>query len=325
MYILGLGGSLHDFSACIVQDKKILVAIEEERITRQKHGVDKNLLQECIMNNQVWKYTKEMDPMTLQKAVQYCLNYTNISLDDVDVVATTDSNIYIPYVNSFENLIVMRHHLAHAASAYYTSEYDKSAILVVDGRGSLITHKGETGYETVTFAVGEGNKIKIIDHVLKHSLGHFYEDFVLALGFKLLEEGKVMGLSSYGTDKYVKEFRNLFELLPEGQVRFLNSDSEIRNAIRDIVVQNNDDFQTKADLAYAVQKYTEEIMMHFVKHLRDVTNCKYLCLSGGVALNSVANGVIYNSNLFDHMHVFPAAGDNGLSIGAALYTANLTS
>ncbi len=319
MYIIGLGGSLHDFSACLMKDGKIVVAIEEERITRQKHAIDKKILQEAILNNQIWKLTNQIDKNTLKESVEYCLKYEGITISDVDYVITTDSNMYLPYIKTLDNVVFIRHHIAHAASAYYTSGYNEAAILVVDGRGSFITANNRSGYESVSFALGKEKKLKILDRIIDQSVGHFYTDFTLGIGFNILEEGKTMGLSSYGKETYVNAFKDCFELQENGKIVFKYSDSEIREKVKKIVIDSNNDFQVRADLAFAVQKLTEEIMLHFVKYLKKLTGVSKLCIVGGVGLNSVANGVILDSNIFEEVFIFPACGDNGLSIGSAMY------
>lgn len=322
MYVLGLGGSLHDFSACLMKDSELIVAIEEERITRVKHAVDKDLLQEALINNQIWKLTSRIDPNTLRNATDYCLKYAGISMNDIDYIVTTDSNTYLPFIKSLDNVVTIRHHIAHAASAYFTSGYDESAVLVVDGRGSAITIDNKLGYESVSFAVGRKNKLKVIDRIIDHSLGHFYSDFTLGIGFGILEEGKTMGLSSYGKDTYVDTFRDCFELKHAGKIEFKMQDKEIRARVRKIIEDSGNDFQVRADLAYAVQKLTEEVMLHFVKYIKELTGFSKLCIAGGVGLNSVANGVIFDSKIFDDIYIFPACGDNGLSIGSAMYGIN---
>lgn len=319
MYILGLGGSLHDFSACLIKNGEIIVAIEEERITRQKHAVNKEMLQDAITSGHVWKLINQFDKDTLRKSVDYCMEAAGITMNDVDYVITTDSNAYLPYIRSLDNVVMMKHHLAHAASAYYTSGFDEAAVLVVDGRGSTVMSDGKIGYESVSFAIGKGKKLKILDRLLDDSVGHFYEDFTIGIGFGALEEGKTMGLSSYGRNTYMDTFRNCFELQEKGKIRFLLSNAELQKRVKEIVACSNNDFYVRADLAFAVQRFTEEIMLHFVKYIKELTGMTKLCIAGGVGLNSVANGVIYDSGIFDDVYIFPACGDNGLSIGAALY------
>lgn len=322
MYILGLGGSLHDFSACLCKDGEIIVAIEEERINRQKHAIDKLELQKGIINNQVWKYLNKIPKDMLSKSIKYCLDYAKIDVNNIDFVVTTDSNLHIPFIRSFTHLVVINHHMAHAASAFYPSGFDESAILIVDGRGSQVFCNGKLGYETTTFAYGKGKRIDVIAKQLDHSLGHFYEAVTIGLGFGILEDGKTMGLSSYGTERYVPDLTNFYQLTDDGMVIFLKNTEQIRNFVELEIIKATSEinaFQIKADLAYAAQKHLEIIMCHYANHLYKITGSKNLCIAGGVGLNSVANGVIYSKTPFENIFIQPAAGDNGLAIGTALY------
>ena len=323
MYILGLGGSLHDFSACLIRDDEILVAIEEERITRQKHAVNKKELESAIVNNQLWKFMQRVPNNTLKASVEYCLKYAEIDYADIDLVITTDSNTYLPVVNSFQHMVIMNHHMSHIASAYYTSGYKEAAVLVVDGRGSKVTYNNKTGYESVTLAYAKGNKIEILDKVLDHSIGHFYSAVTLALGFGILEDGKTMGLSSYGTNTYLEEMNECYSI-KDGRVEFLWSLDEVKSFIENKLkdVNENEIFQAKADLAYAAQRIIEDMVCYYADRLYKETGCDKLCIAGGVALNSVANGVVYKKLKFSDIFIPPAAGDNGLAFGCALYGAN---
>ncbi len=322
MYILGLGGSLHDFSACLMQDDEILVAIEEERITRQKHAVNKNELEKAIVNNQLWKFMQKVPANTLKASVEYCLEYAGIDYEDIDLVVTTDSNTYLPVVNSFQHMVITNHHMSHIASAYYTSGYEEAAVLVVDGRGSRISYNNKTGYESITLAYAKGNKIEILDKVLDHSIGHFYSAVTLAVGFGILEDGKTMGLSSYGTDTYLEDMKKCY-CIKDGRVEFLWSLNEVKNFIINKLKDVEEDklFQARADMAYAAQKIIEDMVCYYADRLYKETGCDKLCIAGGVALNSVANGVVYRKLNFSDIFIPPAAGDNGLAFGCALYGA----
>ena len=239
------------------------------------------------------------------------------------MVITTDSNTYLPVVNSFQHMVIMNHHMSHIASAYYTSGYKEAAVLVVDGRGSKVTYNNKTGYESVTLAYAKGNKIEILDKVLDHSIGHFYSAVTLALGFGILEDGKTMGLSSYGTNTYLEEMNECYSI-KDGRVEFLWSLDEVKSFIENKLkdVNENEIFQAKADLAYAAQRIIEDMVCYYADRLYKETGCDKLCIAGGVALNSVANGVVYKKLKFSDIFIPPAAGDNGLAFGCALYGAN---
>lgn len=323
MYIMGLGGSLHDFSACLMQDDEILVAIEEERITRQKHAVNKKELESAIVNNQLWKFMQRVPNNTLKASVEYCLEYAGIDYEDIDLVVTTDSNTYLPVVNSFQHMVITNHHMSHIASAYYASGYEEAAVLVVDGRGSKVSYNNKIGYESVTLAYAKGNKIEILYKVLDHSIGHFYSAVTLAVGFGILEDGKTMGLSSYGTDTYLEEMNKCY-CIKDGRVEFLWSLDEVKSFITNKLKDVDEDnlFQARADMAYAAQKIIEDMVCYYADRLYKETGCDKLCIAGGVALNSVANGVVYKRLDFSDIFIPPAAGDNGLAFGCALYGAN---
>lgn len=323
MYIMGLGGSLHDFSACLMKDTEIVVAIEEERLTRIKHSVDRKKLEEYICNKQLWKMPRMIPSDTLDRSISYCLADVGIYLNQIDFFVTTDSIAHLPTVKSLHNLLVINHHLAHASSAFYPSPYEDAAILVVDGRGSHVHDSGKSGYETVTFGYGNGNRIELLGKVLNHSLGHFYEAVTIGIGFGALEEGKTMGLAPYGRPTYKKDFMELYELGSDGQFVITKDPHEIMTVVKEIVneAKNHELFQVKADLAYAAQTVLQNIMLHLVDYVLRETKCDNLCIAGGVGLNGVANGLIYKSFPLKGMFIQPAAGDNGLAIGSAMYGA----
>ncbi len=324
MYIIGLGGSLHDYACCLMKDADILVAIEEERITRQKHAVDIFKLQDAILNKQVWKFLNQIPKDTLEKSLEYCLNYADITIDDVDFFVTTDSNLHLDVVKKLNNKIVINHHLAHMASAFYPSEFQEAAILVIDGKGSEVNVDGKTGEETITLGYGSRNNMKTIAKTINHSIGHFYEAVTLGIGFHLLEAGKTMGLSSYGKETYLKEMRNWYDLLESGEIQIHLREDEMTSFARETISKASevDQFQVKADLAASAQLALEEMIIHITSHLYNETKSKNICIAGGVGLNSVANGKILALTNFEKIFVQPAAGDNGLAIGTAMYGAH---
>jgi len=218
------------------------------------------------------------------------------------------------------------HHLAHAASAFVSSPFDEAAILSLDGIGS-------DGTSTL-LGVGRGQKIEELRRVkFPHSLGAFYSVVTEYLGFyPTSDEGKVMGLAGYGTDRYVDRFRRMVRLGPDGtyeldlswfehhltgkhrvSARFLDAFGPPRPRNRDAVEQHY------ADIAYALQKTLEEAGLHIARWLQRVTGQTRLCVAGGVALNSVMNGRILLETPFEEFFAPPAASDAGTALGAALY------
>jgi carbamoyltransferase len=240
------------------------------------------------------------------------------------------------------------HHMSHAASAFFCSPFESAAILTVDGVGE---------WATATYGVGRNNEIKIQREIrFPHSLGLLYSAFTAFLGFEVNEgEYKVMGMAPFGQPRYVDKVWKLVDQEADGSFHlnmeyfsFHRSTSrtysdkfvELFGPPRDpaalfftpssgypsyygtkpgnydqLAVQN----QHYADVAASIQVVTEEMLIKMARHLHRETGLKHLCLAGGVALNSVANGRIFRETPFEELFIQPAAGDGGGALGAALY------
>jgi len=329
-WCLGLGGSNHDFATSLTRDDEIVVAIEEERVSRMKYSIGANSL--------------------FPLGRKYCLGAAGISMEDVDAIVADDTLMPSAYFALRDRTEIIRHHLAHIASAFYPSPFERAAVLVIDGAGSYISE--ENAVETATFAVAEGTSLQEIGKVLgknwrtdelstrriyqfgdsDDSLGFMYKAVSRAIGFVfytdgswfLTEDGKTMGLAPYGSSRYHDEFRRYLELLPDGQFRLHLREGGLIEFVDDIAasVKNKVEsarFRTYADLASAAQTVLEETMSHMFGHLARATGAKSICLAGGVALNCVANGAVFAKSDFDEIFIQPAAGDAGNAIGCALY------
>lgn len=239
------------------------------------------------------------------------------------------------------------HHYYHAASAYFGSGYPEAAVLIVDGQGPENNYRAST-----SIWYGQNDSLHLLDMpnlssgvFAPQSIGHFYTAIGALAGMQELhEEGKTMGLASYGEpSKYLDFFRQYAYVTKDDQYYidpdFIfatlgntfgpkhfgwgNQPSEIQGiwhkfmALRgnDIRKKGQDVTQEDANIAYAGQVILEEIMLSLAKRAKDATRSNYLCLAGGVALNSVANAKILKSGLFKDLFVFPAAGDDGQAIG----------
>ncbi|CAM3612743.1 carbamoyltransferase [Marinicrinis lubricantis] len=318
MNILALGGSSHDFSACLMTDGRFAAAIEEERITRIKHSLD---LDVKSSGNQ---------------AVPYVLQGQGLSLSEIDLVIGNDiidRNYYKPYR---DQMVLMNHHLAHASSAYYPSPFEEAAILVVDGAGSAIGGLNET----TTYYYAKGTEIQELLKItgkmewnqvlspVENSMGYFYDILSNGIGFHKLTNGKTMGLAPYGSTKYIKEFERFYTMDDEG--RFVQTKTHIQEMKRFIrhtvgVIRDEEErFHAKADIAYAGQYHLERAMIKACRYLHARTRSRHLCLAGGVALNSVANYKILEETPFERIFVQPAAGDAGTAIGSAYYGYHVT-
>ena len=248
-----------------------------------------------------------------------------------------------------DKILFGEHHLSHAGSAFYPSPFESAAILTVDGVGE---------WTTASLGTGEGNTIKLINEIkFPHSLGLLYSAFTAFLGFRVNNgEYKVMGMAPYGQPRYMdKIYNNLIRVAEDGSFalnmdyfsfhysdkstynkKFVDLFGEPRSAEMDFFTSDTrypSYFGTKpsnyselcklnehyADIAASIQKVTEEILLKLVHSLHKKTGQKNLCMAGGVALNSVANGRILQETPFENIFIQPAAGDGGGALGAALH------
>jgi carbamoyltransferase len=220
------------------------------------------------------------------------------------------------------------HHEAHAASAFYPSGFDEALVLVSDGMGEV---------HSMTVGVGKGSDIRILGQVpALHSLGTLYGVFTLYLGFYMgLDEYKVMGLAPYGNPRrFYNRLMEFIKLKDDGTYAIpvfardqTLSDRETHAGVLKYLEEqfgparapDSEITQDHQDLAAGLQAVLQTCQMHVLRHFQKETGQSNLCLAGGVALNCSANGVIKRSRLFKRVFVQPAAGDDGTSVGAALF------
>jgi carbamoyltransferase len=251
-----------------------------------------------------------------------------------------------------EKLLFVEHHLSHAASAFFCSPYKQAAILTVDGVGEWTT--ATLGEATADWDGSGENKIELFGEVkFPHSLGLLYSAFTAFLGFRVNSgEYKVMGMAPYGRPNRVDDVYRLIDVGGDGSFRlnmdyfsfhhstsrtfsdkFINLFGEPRVHESDFYTPTThphkdhpqwDDQTAKrnqhyADIAASIQTVTEETLLKMANYAHQRTGQKYLCMAGGVALNSVANGRILRETPFEDVWIQPAAGDSGGALGAALY------
>ncbi|HEY2955531.1 MAG TPA: carbamoyltransferase N-terminal domain-containing protein [Candidatus Eisenbacteria bacterium] len=247
-----------------------------------------------------------------------------------------------------DRVLAIDHHASHAASAFFSSPFEDAAILTVDGVGE---------WATATFGVGNGNHLSLTREIrFPHSLGLLYSAFTAFLGFEVNEgEYKVMGMAPYGKPRYTEKVWKLIQLGDDGSFRlameYFSFHYSARHTYNHRFVelfgperppamhfftresgypsyfgekpadyeQLADRNQYYADIASSIQRVTEEVLLHMARALHRETGQKRLCMAGGVALNSVANGRILRETPFEELYVQPAAGDGGGALGAALY------
>lgn len=208
-----------------------------------------------------------------------------------------------------EKIHVMNHHLAHATAVFYSSGFKKSAVLVVDGRGSE--------NETQSLFVADDFGIECIASTSTIGIGLLYSAVTQSVGFKLLQEGKTMGLAPFGTNvkSPVFQFKRHFD----GIVTDYSSSCVEGSYAMGIPHRLIKTFDDQARGAYEVQLECEAAMDHLARWSKEKTGMEYLCISGGVALNSVTNYKILSSGLYKDVFVNPAASDTGIPLGAALH------
>jgi carbamoyltransferase len=355
MLILGLNMFHADASAVIVEDGKILFAVAEERLNRQKHygGFPALAVKACLdaagakMTDVQHVAVGQDSDANLAKKVQYALknpakvlNFIKMrqrkeSMRDVRTLLAQSLEVDISTLKFQEHHL--EHHIAHIASSYYCSPWERAAGFSYDGSGDFVS---------TMMARCEGSEIEILDRTfLPHSLGSFYTMICDFIGYrKYGDEGKVMGLAPYGKDTYVDEIRKIvvlrggnfqldlsyfqplgsnqgMQVLPDGTVvlarHFAEKMEKLFGAPRE---PNSEITQRDMDLAYAMQHVFEEVFFHLAKALHKRVPDENLAMAGGCALNSVANGKLFDQTPFRHTFIQPAAGDEGLAIGAALHT-----
>jgi carbamoyltransferase len=324
MLVLGLNLFHADSSAAIIKDGEVVYAVAEERLNRVKHygGIPKLAIRACL--DHVGADIRDVEHVAvgrdkdsnLSKKVQYALanpskllNFINIrkrreSMNDLKTLIATALEMDAKDLQ-FQSHAV-EHHIAHIASAFYCSDMDQAAGFSYDGSGDFVT---------AMFARCSGTDLEVLERVfVPHSLGSFYTMICDFIGYrKYGDEGKVMGLAALGKETYYKEVCDMVS--PNGTAFKVNldyfrpfgSDQGMTMAERDV------------DLAYAMQQRFEDICFHLLRKLHQQVPSENLAMAGGCALNSVANGKIFSETPFRRTWIQPAAGDEGLAIGAALY------
>ncbi|HTH29727.1 MAG TPA: carbamoyltransferase N-terminal domain-containing protein, partial [Lacibacter sp.] len=351
MIVLGINAYHADSSAAIFVDGKMIAAIEEERFRRVKHwaGFPSMAIAFCLKEAGV--RLKDVDHIAigrdpwakLGKKILFLLQNPGNSvaavrnrLSNAKKVSTLeDEFVKIEAIDKAElkkKIHNVEHHRSHLASAFFASPFEEAALLSIDGSGD---------FTTTMIGIGRGNKIEVLDSVdFPHSVGIFYTALTQWLGFPHYgDEYKVMGLAPYGEAKYVDQLRELIQFTPDGLFK-LNL-SYFRNPTKGIITYGDnhipvvatlftDAFETKLgkargkgeeltqfhkDMAASVQRFTEELIFHILTALQKRTGLKNVCIAGGVAQNSVANGKITRNTPFTNVYIPSAGHDAGISMG----------
>ncbi|MBI1841017.1 MAG: carbamoyltransferase [Verrucomicrobia bacterium] len=341
-HILGISAYYHDSAAALVRDGEILAAAQEERFSRKKnderfprHAVDFCLAQAGIRVDQLDAVVFYDKPITkFDRLLEAYLAVAPRGLTTFPKVLPTwlgeKLNLRRTLIEELGpgaescRVCFTEHHKAHAASAFYPSPFNESAILTVDGVGE---------WATTTLGVGRGHAIEILSEIrFPHSLGLLYSTFTAYCGFRINSgEYKLMGLAPYGEPRYTQAiYDHLIDVKPDGSF-WLDLDCF---GFLDGFTMDNDRFrqifggpprspeapmeERFLHIARSIQAVTEDVILRLARHARKTTGMSRLCMAGGVALNCVANGKLHREGVFDQLWIQPAAGDAGGALGAAL-------
>tara|TARA_B100000963_G_scaffold51533_1_gene39672 strand:- start:9432 stop:11285 length:1854 start_codon:yes stop_codon:yes gene_type:complete len=340
--ILGISSHYHDSAAAIVANGNILAAAQEERFTRIKHDPSfpiqaieyclneakislENLSQVVYYEKPYLKFDRLLEtylgfaPLGLRSFVNAMPNWLR---EKLHLSREIKKNLPGEWNN---RIVFVSHHESHAASAFFPSPFDEAAILTMDGVGE---------WDTATIGEGSANRIEILRSLqFPDSLGLLYSAFTYFAGFKVNSgEYKLMGLAPYGKPIYKEIILDkLLNLKSDGSFTMnmdyfaychgLTMTTEKFSKLFGGPPRKSESQITEREmnLASSIQAVTEEIVLRMASYARDLTGKKNLCLSGGVALNCVANGKLLDSGLFDRIWVQPASGDAGGAIGCALF------
>jgi len=357
MRILGISAYYHDSAAALIEGESVLAAAQEERFTRKKHDASfpANAVRFCLDSQQL--RLQELDAiiyyekplLTFERLLETYLGAAprggrsfvaamqvwvkeklflktaiRKSLRQLAIEMAQQRGEPEPANTALPELLFSEHHLSHAGAAFYPSPFDNAAVLCMDGVGE---------WATTSAWLGEGNKLTSLWEIsFPHSLGLLYSAFTYYCGFKVNSgEYKLMGLAPYGKPIYAEIIRShLVDIKLDGTFRLDLSYFKFHRGFRMTGRKFHKLFgrpprkgetelsQFHMDLAASIQEVTEEIVLKLARTLRRETGATNLCLSGGVALNCVANGKLLREGIFERIWIQPAAGDAGSALGAAL-------
>lgn len=342
MNILGISALYHDSAACLIKDGEVVAAAQQERFTRKKHdqSFPKEAIEYVLREGKI--SAKDIDYVAFYEKPYLKferLLYQFIETFPRGIGAFTDSlpswlteKLTVP--NAIADMGItakthyLEHHLSHAAGSYFASPFKESAILTMDGVGE---------WATTTMGRGKDNSLELFREIrFPHSIGLLYSAITAYLGFSVNNsEYKVMGLAPYGKNVYKKEFDELIQIHPDNSFS-LNMKYFAYHYAKHM---NTKEMETlfgqpprekegpvtefHQNVAASLQAKTEEVIFALLHELHRETKSKNVCLSGGVALNSVANGKILSHTPFENIFIQPASGDAGSAMGAALYVNNV--
>jgi len=357
MNVLGINAYHGDVSATLVHDGTLAAAVEEERFRRVKHwaGLPIESIRTCLeiggvapeevdhfaisRNPRAQLWRKALFALTKRPRLDLVKDRLKNTGKIRGIAPRIAGVLGLPNERVQKSLHWVEHHPAHLASAFFVSPFENAAVCAIDGFGDFVS---------TSFAIGEATHLKLLERVyFPHSLGILYLAITQYLGFhKYGDEYKVMGLAPYGEPRYIRELRQLLHLEPDGlfelNLAYFRHWSEGLNMTWDDgeptlgpvyapqlerllgPARRPEDLLLPfhAAVAASLQAVFEEAAFHILNTLFQRTRLPRLCLAGGCAMNSVANGKISARTPFREVFIQPAAGDNGTALGAAFYVWN---
>ena len=357
MNILGVNAYHGDSAACLLRDGKLIAAAEEERFKRTKHwaGLPLEAIRYCLKSAGLKPaeldhvaVNRNPDANILKKALFAFSKKPSLTLvqDRLknsfkirDIRPLLEDGFLLERGTIKASLHAVEHHHAHLASAYFVSPFESASIVSVDGFGDFVS---------TLWAEGHANAFEPREPVyFPHSLGLFYLMVTQFLGFpEYGDEYKVMGLSAYGEPVYLDKMRKIVKLKPQGKFEldldyFLHHSEGVSmiwesgkpeigkvfaNRLIDLLgparISSEPVTERHKNLAASAQEVYEEAFFHLLNEVHAQAPNPNLCLAGGCAMNSVANGKIYQRTPFKRLFIQPAAGDAGGAVGAAFYVWN---
>ncbi|WP_210464471.1 carbamoyltransferase family protein [Rufibacter roseolus] len=353
-FVLGISAYYHDAAACLVGKGKIWAAAQEERFTRKKfdesfpeHAIRYCLSEAGITLSEVravvfydkplLKFERLLETYYHNAPAGFSSFQASMPIwlkDKLFLKTTLQKAFKILDPEAEPPLYFSEHHLSHAASTFYASAFEEAAVLTIDGVGE---------WATAGIYHGQGTQLKsLVEMKFPDSVGLLYTSFTYFLCFKVNSgEYKLMGLAPYGRPEQARQLRQKMEkelvtLHHDGSVTLHQPYFQYATGLRMIHEKKWEQLwgfpvrssseplnQNHADLALAIQQFTEEAVIRMAKTAKELTGSKNLCLAGGVALNCVATGKLENCGIFENIYTQPASGDAGGALGAALAFSHL--
>ncbi len=347
MNVLGLSFHYHDSAAALVKSGVLVAAACEERFSRVKHdsgfptraiafalekgGITLDEVDHVVFYEKPFVKFERMLLTSLatfpRSAGVFRESMQRWISDKLWVKSRLARELGVPR----SKLLFADHHMSHAAASFFTSPFEEAAILTVDGAGE---------WTTSTMGTGRGTSIELHKELrFPHSLGLLYSAFTAYCGFEINEgEYKLMGMHPYGTPRYKDRIRELIHVADDGSLwhdmkyfRYHWSRNDTLSTAfeehfgrprRDPKHQDKSLDPFYCDMAASIQAVTEDVLLQMLGHLHQTTGLPAVCLSGGVALNSVANYKLLRKGPFEDVYIHPAPGDDGGSVGAAYWAYN---